>query len=122
MGAAGRGDGVVKVNWADGAVLTVTIDTIGRSAKRTLSARFDLSDDRSFLSVKHRDLVERLPNLSIHPGQPTGQGWIRVGIGAASCELHVVLKRLPSSTDLVLGQCAAELLTTAIGDASDPQA
>jgi len=51
-----------------------------------------------------------------------GQGWIRIGIGAASCELHVVLKRLPSSTDLVLGQCAAELLTAAVGDASDPQA
>jgi hypothetical protein len=111
---------MVKVSWADGTILTVTIGAIGRPATRTLSARVDLTDDRSFLSDAHRDLVDALPTLSIHPGQPAGQGRIRVGVGAAACEIHVVLKPLPLPTGLVLGQCAAELLSAAAGDIAGP--
>lgn len=111
---------MAKVNWADGTVLTVTIGRVGRTVVRTLSARFDLTDDRSFLSDAHRDLVDALPNLSIHPGQPAAQGWIRVGIGAAAREIHVVLKPLPPPTGLVLGQCAAEMLSAAADDIAAP--
>lgn len=111
---------MAKVNWADGTVLTVTIGPVASPVARTLSARFDLTDDRSFLSEAHRDFVDALPNLSIHPGLPAAQGWIRVGIGAAARELHVVLKPLPPPIGLVLGQCAAELLSAAADDIADP--
>ena len=99
-----------KVNWADGAVLTASIAPLDGGVARIGSALVDLADDRSFLSEIHRDLVEMLPNLSVHPGQPPGQGWIRVGIGGASSELHVLLRLLPSGTDLILGLRAMELL------------
>jgi hypothetical protein len=105
----------MRVNWTDGAVLTVAIGPLGGGVSRIASALLDLTDDRSFLSESHRDLVEMLPNLSIHPKQPPGQGWIRVGGGGASCELHVLLRPLPAGTDLVLGQCAMELLAAAAG-------
>ena len=109
-----------KVNWTDGTVLTVSIAPLGGGVARIGSAQVDLSDDRSFLSEIHRDLVEMLPNLSVHPGQPPGQGWIRAGIGGASSELHVLLRRLPPGTDLVLGRRAMELLAAAVdGGASD---
>jgi hypothetical protein len=103
-----RGAGVEKVEWTDGTALMATISPIGRVTPRTIQVLLDLSDDRSFLSERHRDLIEQLPNLSIHPGQPTGQGWVRLGAGAGSREIHVVLRFLPAGLDLVLGQCAAE--------------
>jgi hypothetical protein len=111
---------MVEISWADGTILTATIGAIGRPATRTLSARLDLTDDRSYLSDAHRDLVDMLPNLSIHPGQPASHGWIRVGVGAAACEIHVVLQTAPPAAELVLGLCAVELLTAATGDAADP--
>jgi len=98
---------VEKVNWTDGTVLTVSIAPLGGGVARIGSAQVDLSDDRSFLS-------------EIHPGQPPGQGWIRAGIGGASSELHVLLRRLPPGTDLVLGRRAMELLAAAVdGGASN---
>jgi len=108
----------MELNWTDGAVLTVVIGAPGGGITRIASARLDLTDDRSFLAAAHRDLVEMLPNLSIHPEQPPGQGWIRVGVGGASCELHVLLRPLPPGTDLVLGQCAKELLAAGDGTAA----
>lgn len=105
---------MVKVNWTDGAVLTVAIGPLGGGITRIASARLELTDDRSFLAEAHRDLVEMLPNLSIYPDQPPGQGWIWAGVGGASCELHVLLCPLPPGTDLVLGQCAKELLAAAV--------
>ena len=104
----------MKVNWTVGATVTVAIGPLGDGVGRIATARLDLTDDRSFLSDAHRDLVETLPNLSIHPEQPPGQGWIRVGAGGVSCELHVLLRALPPSIDLILGQCAAERLSTAV--------
>ncbi len=102
---------MVKPNWSDGAVLTVVIGPLDGGVTRIASARLALTDDRSFLAEAHRDLVEMLPNLSINPGQVPGHGWIRVGVGAASRELNVLLRPLPVGIDLVLGQCAKELLT-----------
>ena len=104
-----------KVNWTDGAILTVSIASLDGGFARIGSAQVALSDDRSFLGEIHRDLVEMLPNLSVHPGQPPGQGWIRVGIGGAFSELHVLLRQLPPGTDLILGQRAVELLSAAAG-------
>lgn len=101
-------------NWTDGAVLTVSIDRLAGGAARAGSARVDLSDDRSFLSEAHRDLVDMLPNLSVHPDQTPDQGWIRIGIDGIEIELHVLLRALPPATDLVLGVCAADLFA---GDA-----
>jgi hypothetical protein len=104
---------VVRVNWANGTALTMAIGPLGDGIARIASAVLDLTDDRTFLSERHRDLVEMLPNLSIHAEQAPTQGWIRVGVGGASCELHVLLRPLPLGTDLVLGRCATELLAAA---------
>jgi hypothetical protein len=105
---------VVKANWSDGAALTVAIGPRGGSGiTRIASALLDLADDRSFLSEAHRDLVEMVPNLSVHPEQPPDQGWIRVGTSGGFSELHVLLRPLPPGIDLMLGQCAMELLAAA---------
>lgn len=90
---------------------------------RMLSARVDLSDDRSFLSIRHRDLVDLVPDLAIDRRAAMGQGWIWVGAEQTSCEIHVVLGDLPSAIDLVLGRCALELIDLAGTDGaySNPQ-
>ncbi len=102
----------MKVDWTDGATVTVVIGMRGAGFTRIVSARLDLADDRSFLADRHRDLVETLPNLSIHPGQPPNQGWISVGVGGGGAtELHVLLQPLAASVDLILGRCAVEILS-----------
>jgi len=105
---------VVKVDWTDGAIVTVAIASFGGGGgARIGTAQVDLTDDRSYLSEAHRDLVEMLPNLSVNPDQLPDQGWIRVGAGDGACELHVLLRPLPPKSDLVLGRCAVELLAWA---------
>ncbi len=84
-------------------------------AHRKLLARVDLSDDRSFLSERHRDLVDMVPGLSVRRGELAGQGWIWVATDQSSCEIHIVLARLPASIDLMLGRCALELIDSASG-------
>ena len=104
---------MAKLSWTDGAAATVAIGARGASLTRIVSARVDLTDDRSFLDERHRDLVETLPNLSGDPDHAPAQGWIQAGTGAGSCELHVLLRSLPPGVDLVLGRCAVELLSAA---------
>jgi hypothetical protein len=90
----------------------MAIGPLGDGIVRIASAFLDLTDDRTFLSAPSgsgRDAAQ--------PVDPCGAGAdprrIRAGVGGASCELHVLLRPLPVGTDLVLGQCAMELLAAA---------
>lgn len=109
---------MVKATLGDGQFLMLIAGRFAAARRtdvsgRMLSARVDLSDDRSFLSIRHRDLVDLVPDLAIGRGAAMGQGWIWVGAEQTSCEIHVVLGDLPSAIDLVLGRCALELIDIA---------
>ncbi|WP_189048836.1 hypothetical protein [Aliidongia dinghuensis] len=114
-----------KATPTDGQFLTLAASRFATAGHRTdggvrkLYARVDLSDDRSFLSSNHRDLVDIVPGLSIHR-DAAGQGWVWIGANQSCCEIHVVLERLPPSIDLILGRCALELIQAAADDGRSP--
>lgn len=112
---------MAKATLSDGQFLMLTARRFAAARRtdvsgRTLCAQVDLSDDRSFLSIRHRDLVDLVPDLSIARSEAAGQGWIWVGGEQTSCEIHVVLEALPSALDLILGRCALELIDVAADD------
>jgi hypothetical protein len=117
---------VVKATPTDGQFVTLRVGQFAAAVRRSddagrkLLARVDLSDDRSFLSERHRDLVDMVAGLSVRRGEMAGQGWVWIAADHSVCEIHVVLARLPPSIDLMLGRCALELVGAAAVDGARP--